>query len=313
MKKAFSVDSSFSDCDLIFLCCPVEINIQFLQQLSSILSKECIVTDVGSTKENIIEFAKTLESPVKFIGGHPMTGSDQSGYSAAKPHLFENAYYVLSPVNVEKSYIEKLYHFVQAIHALPIIIDPKQHDYITGAISHTPHLIASALVNLVQTLDTKEQFMHTLAAGGFKDITRIASSSPTMWKQICMTNHQNIVDILSAFKDNLLDIIHMIENKDEEALHNFFLQAKEYRDSFQDKTSPLVDSYALTVDVEDQPGIIAEIATLLSGEDINIKNIGIMNNREYTSGVLEIVFYDQTSRETSIHILQKMNYAVYKR
>jgi len=312
-EKVNNINEKFTDCDLIFLCCPVEINMHLIEKLATLVSNDCIITDVGSTKSTIIDFVRNSKLPIQFIGGHPMAGSDKSGYSASKTHLLENAYYILSPVNAMDENIKKLYNLIKIIGALPIIMDPYEHDFVTAAISHTPHLIASALVNVVKSLDTKDKLMHTLAAGGFKDITRIASSSPDMWKQICITNQKNIEEVLISYKKYIDYIITILKDNNEEALYSIFKNAKDYRDSFQDKTSPLMNYYALTVDVEDKPGIIAEIATILSREDINIKNIGIINNREYMNGVLEIIFEDEASREKSMLILNKMNYSVYKR
>lgn len=307
------INDSFSDCYIIFLCAPVNNNIEAMTSLISIISNNCIITDVGSTKKSIIDTAITLNCGQYFIGGHPMTGSEKSGIKAANKHLFENAYYILTPLSSTPEYkIETLHTLITEIGALPIIVNPKQHDFITATISHVPHIIASALVNTVKSLDSDNKHMHTLAAGGFKDITRIASSSPTMWQQICLSNNTFISEVIDHFQQQLNNFKDNIDTKNADEILSFFSSSRNYRNTFSDKNIGfIVKSYKVTVDVIDKPGIIAEIATILSNKNINIKNIGINNNREHEQGVLEIVFYDIDSQNKSIDILSKMNYKVY--
>ena len=120
-----------------------------------------------------------------------MAGSEKSGFSNSKAHLIENAYYILTPApGVSEDKVNAYRDFVESLRALPVILDYKEHDCITGTISHLPHIIASTLVNFVRDTDTKDELMKALAAGGFKDITRIASSSPVMWQQICLKNRK---------------------------------------------------------------------------------------------------------------------------
>ncbi|GMQ56837.1 prephenate dehydrogenase [Vallitalea sediminicola] len=307
------IDNNFSDCQIIFLCAPVENNIEALNKLLPIINKDCIITDVGSTKEKIIDAAINMNCDNCFIGGHPMAGSEKSGITAADSHLFENAYYILTPLPATTDdKITMLQTIITAIGALPIIVEPTNHDFITATISHVPHIIASTLVNLVSKLDTPDKHMHTLAAGGFKDITRIASSSPEMWQQICLTNNKQIINVIDRFQQELSLIKGYIDECNNKNIHSFFSASRDYRNSFSDKnTGFIMKSYKITVDIIDKPGIIAEIASLLSDNNINIKNIGINNNREHQEGVLEIIFYDLESQNKSIEILVGMNYKVY--
>ena len=137
---------------------------------------------------------------IHFIGGHPMAGSEKTGYKSAKAHLFENAFYILTPTpNVTKDMVDKMTELVKATGAVPIVLDPDYHDYTVAVISHMPHIIASALVNTVEELDDDNCYMHSLAAGGFKDITRIASSSPEVWSSIC-SDKGKILSVLKKFK-----------------------------------------------------------------------------------------------------------------
>lgn len=179
---ATTIDDNFANCNYLFLCAPVSCNTAYLKQIARYINEDSILTDVGSVKTSIHEEVHALGLDAYFIGGHPMAGSEKSGYVNSKAMLLENAYYILTPsdtVPLEK--VQKYTEFVTVLKALPVTLGYKEHDYITGTISHLPHIIAASLVNFVKESDTEEEWMKHLAAGGFKDITRIASSSPTMW------------------------------------------------------------------------------------------------------------------------------------
>jgi len=312
-----TIDEKFSDCDIIFLCTPVNLISDYVNQLLPYVNENCILTDVGSTKQAIMTDLKNLKSEKDFcfIGGHPMTGSEKAGYMASRGHLFENAYYILTPEDsTSQNQLEKLKKLIYSIEAIPLVISPEYHDLITAAISHVPHIIASSLVNMVKNLDNEDKYMNLLAAGGFKDITRIASSSPEIWHNICMTNQNNIRFVLDYFIQILKEFSSAIEEQKDEFIWNFFDSAKQYRKSFSDRSpGPLLKSYEIIVDVVDQPGIIANIAVLLSKHNINIKNIGIINNREHENGALQIIFDKEEDQKKSIKLLKDMNYNIYEK
>ena len=171
-----TVDERYRKCDYIFLCAPVECNASYLGLLKPYLKKGCILTDVGSTKTNIHKKVEELGLEEYFIGGHPMAGSEKTGIENAKALLLENAYYVLTPAaKVTGEMVERYRDLVASLKAIPLILTYEKHDYVTAAISHLPHIIASSLVNLVKDCDYEDGTMKKVAAGGFKDITRIAS------------------------------------------------------------------------------------------------------------------------------------------
>ena len=191
----------FKECDVIFLCTPVGFILEYAKKLSNIVKEDCVITDIGSTKRNIVEELKDLK--INFVGAHPMVGSERSGYNTSHDLLFENTYYILTENDNENS-VKKVKEVVNELKAIPVVIDYKKHDYIVAAISHVPHIIAAGLVNMVKELDDKEEHMKLLAAGGFKDITRIASSDPTMWENICTENKEEILNIESIYQKNLV-------------------------------------------------------------------------------------------------------------
>lgn len=221
----------FSKCDVIFLCAPVMTNVSYLKQLAPYIKKDCIITDVGSVKGNIYKAALELGLSYNFIGGHPMTGSEKTGYNNSDASLLEGAYYILTPtVDTPKEFTDWMAGFVKASGSYCEIMDYITHDLITAAISHCPHVIASSLVNLV-ALHDKDGIYGRLAAGGFKDITRISSSSPEMWQNICLTNSGCITNFLDEYIKSLEDIKNAIASNDSEKIIKFFEAAKEYRDN----------------------------------------------------------------------------------
>lgn len=307
------INAQFSDCDFLFLCAPVENNSANLLRLKKFLSPSCILTDVGSVKAGIHAQIEACGLAGQFIGGHPMAGSERTGFANSKARLLENAYYILTPSKeVPKDLITRYESLVTSIGAIPLILDAARHDYVTAAVSHLPHVIAASLVNLVKNSDSSEGTMKMIAAGGFKDITRIASSSPEMWQQICTTNGENISVLLTNYISDLLTIKKALDDKDSLALQNFFESARSYRDSFIDAASgPIKKVYSLYIDIADEPGALAAIATILALNGISIKNIGITHNREAQEGALRIEFYEESAIGLARSLLTSKGYLIY--
>ena len=268
--------ADFADCDCIFLCAPVIKNIAYLDKLLPYLSKDCLLTDVGSVKSDILAAVKEHGLCEQFVGGHPMTGSEKTGYESSTDHLLENAYYIITPTKkTAPEQIERIRRIALAIGALPLVLDYHEHDFSVAAISHLPHLVASSLVNLVHDNDSSDEIMKQLAAGGFKDITRIASSSPVMWEQICMTNTENILILLKRYIASLESICTALENRNGNAIYQMFEESGAYRSTFPNRgQGPIERDHSFSVDVLDEPGSISVLSAILAAKGISVKNIG---------------------------------------
>lgn len=310
-----SLENEFPECDLLFLCAPVLSNIAYLKELKPIIKDTCILTDVGSVKGNIHAAVEELGLEAQFIGGHPMTGSEKTGYLNSYALLMENAYYILTPTKLTpKRMISTLFYLVKGMGSIPILLDAKEHDMITAAISHVPHIIAAQLVNLVREADDEDEKMRSLAAGGFKDITRIASSSPVMWQNICLTNATDIKRLLDRYIEALQTTSDALAKLDGDYLYQMFDTAGEYRSAIPNKSVGIIKKlFEIYVDILDEAGAIATIATLLASNQISIKNIGIIHNREFEEGVLRIEFYDEPSQQKANALLARYNYKIYER
>lgn len=299
----------FRGSEIVFLCLPVQKIKSFLTELSSVIDNDTVVSDMGSTKEDICSTALSLGMAANFVGGHPMCGAEKSGYEAATATLFENAYYILIPTMENSAALAKVKNLIEGVKALPVLLDANEHDRIVAMISHLPHLAAVSLVNAVEKCDNG--YLHNLAAGGFKDLTRIASSSPEMWQDICVSNKDNILAGLDKVLFELGRFKERITGGG--STEDLFRAAKAYRDSFESgRKSEIVETYRITLDVEDRPGIIARVAAILAEQDINISNIGINNSREMEEGILEIRFYDKKSCDLSYDCLREQGYRVFK-
>lgn len=310
-----SIDDNFKRCDYIFLCAPAGFNTAYLKELLPYLHRELILTDVGSVKTPIHEEVTRLGLEEYFIGGHPMAGSEKSGFANSRPMLIENAYFILTPsAGIPQAKIDAYTAFAESLHSIPLVLDYQIHDQATGTISHLPQIIAASLVNFVRDTDTADELMKHLAAGGFKDITRIASSSPTMWQHICAQNKDNISRILGDYIHALTQAKALIDQGQTERIYDMFDHAGSYRDSMPDSSAGLIKkSFCIYCDIPDESGAIATIATILASNAINIKNVGIVHNREFEEGVLRIEFYDETSCGRAVTLLKRHRYVIYER
>jgi prephenate dehydrogenase len=218
IDKGFGYDcleEQISNIDLLFLCSPIKTIIHTIQKLSQCsLKNGCIITDVGSTKREIVAASSGLPSQVHFIGGHPMAGSEKSGPSAGDPLLFQNAIYALTPRHgTPTGIIEKLSKFLHDnLRCNTVLLDPDTHDTIVAATSHIPHLLAVMLVNHVRTMEKRVPGTIRMTAGGFRDMTRIASTPYPMWKDIFETNRDEIENQIDSCITALQDIKHRLSS-----------------------------------------------------------------------------------------------------
>ncbi|MCI0698191.1 prephenate dehydrogenase/arogenate dehydrogenase family protein [candidate division KSB1 bacterium] len=208
------------DADLVFLATPVGVILRLLPEVAKTVRPGTIVTDVGSTKSWIVEQAAQYFNGERcFIGGHPMAGGEKGGWENAEAHLFENAAYVLTPApNPPAHSLESLANLLQALGARIIILDPEEHDRLVAEVSHLPQLLAIALTNFIARHGEEEHEPRLqLAAGGFRDMTRIAASSFSIWQDILNSNRANIRQSLQEFIAVLQQLARDLNNDNLEA------------------------------------------------------------------------------------------------
>ncbi len=303
--------------DLIVLATPIWRLLELIRELGSnaagsikpgTLKRGTVITDVGSTKRHVLETAaKHLPDSVHFIGGHPMAGSEERGVGAADPLLFENAIYILTPGDdVPEPEVDRLGALAAQIGARPLVLPATQHDRVAAAISHLPQLLAVELVNSLDDLgDNKSHAVH-LAAGGFRDMTRIGSSPFDMWKDIFETNEDEILAALEKFIERLRA---RRGSFDSDALADAFTASSETRAVLpKDTKGFLTPLWELRVFVQDKPGMIADISGMLFQHSINIKDMGVVKVREGETGSVRLAFGSKQAAESALEILRDAGY-----
>ena len=280
--------------DVIILTLPIKQTIAFIKELANLdLKDSVIISDAGSTKSSIVATAEKCFAgkPVRFIGGHPMAGSHKTGAASADVNLFENAYYIFTPSSLTTpDTLEEMRDLLSGLHARFIEIDAEEHDRVTSQISHFPHILASGLMEQTASYAEEHEMARRFAAGGFRDMTRIAESEPGMWTSILLSNRDTIIERIEDFKDRLDEIGQAISKGDESQIWNFFNQAREQRQAMEiHKRGGVDSSFDLYVDVPDEEDVILRILELLRGT--SLVNIHINEeNREDVHGILQISF-----------------------
>ena len=317
--KAAGCKAAVREADLVVLSAPITSILQLMAEMAPHLKRGAYVTDVGSVKKPVVEFARevlTGENP--FFGGHPMAGSEKGGISNADPLLFESATYVLSPPgNVTTETFPATYpdfiNLIEDTGGRLLFLDADRHDRIAAVVSHLPQMLAVALMNFADEKNQEDDAFLRLAAGGFRDMTRIASSPFEMWRDIVIANNGPILETLAGFVTAIQNIRHRVALEDFEALEGAFKHSREARDSIPKNTKgflhPLSDIY---VYAEDKPGELFNIVRVVHEASLNIKDMELLKIREGTGGAFRISFSNDTAADMATRALNAANYTSYR-
>lgn len=242
-QAAVTIAEVMAQADIVVLAVPMGAMNEVMAQIAPHITTNMIITDVGSAKAQVVDAAqlhlgKTIG---QFVPGHPIAGTEKSGPEAAFASLYQDHRVVLTPTEkTDKSAHQQIKAMWAATGATVVDMSVEQHDKVLAATSHLPHILAFNLVNMLAQGDDVDEVLH-YAAGGFRDFSRIASSDPVMWRDICLTNSEAILDLLSQYQHTLRDIESAIKQQQGDALINAFQTAKQARDKrFNDPT--LIDN-----------------------------------------------------------------------
>lgn len=303
---ASSLSAALHEADIVFLCTPVSTIQTLLPQVALFIKPSAIVTDVGSTKNNIVATAKKyFRTKGIFVGGHPMAGSEGKGIDYADALMFQNATYVLCVERKQRKNITALTSLLHSIGARVLFLSAKEHDAVAAVISHLPQLIAVAMMTMAGKKNKTNPAYLQLAAGGFRDITRIASSPYEMWNDILSSNAGEIRKVLREFSSLLTRYEKDLRTqKTQSHFARRFREAKNLRDAIPKNSKgflhPLFEVY---VSVEDKPGVLARVTTALYKAGINIKDIELLKIRDGRGGTFRLSFDSKREAERAERIL----------
>lgn len=303
-----SLEKAIEKAGLVILAVPISAILELLPRVAKMARPETLITDMGSTKEAVVRLAaESLPKDVYFVGGHPMAGAEKKGLENADPFLFENVVYVLTRQGfIPDALLESFVDLIESIGARVMFLSPQSHDRIAAAVSHLPQILAVTLMNYVSRQNDKDHVYLKLAAGGFRDMTRVASSPFDMWKDICATNANHIRVAIDEFIGALQTIRDLISA---EELELKFLEAAQNRLAIPSDTRGFLrPHFDASVVVEDKPGQIAAISAILARKHINIKDIEILKVREGDAGTLRLAFESEAERKDGLQLLREYGF-----
>jgi prephenate dehydrogenase len=242
-----------------------------------------LVTDVGGVKASIVEAV----SDARFVGGHPMAGSEQEGVDGATPDLFEGATWVLTPTEgTDAAAFAQVRQIVGTLGAEVVALPPERHDELVAVVSHVPHLAAATLMSLADARSEEHRALLRLAAGGFRDMTRIAAGHPGIWPDICSDNRTAILAVLDDLTAALVRMREVVADDDRKELLATLEQARAARVNLPARFRTAADLSEVRIPVPDRPGVVADVAILAADLDVNIVDLEIAHSTEGPQGVL---------------------------
>jgi prephenate dehydrogenase len=274
-----------------------------------VVDDRSVVTDVGSAKAEVVRSAESVLGAA-FVGGHPMAGSERHGIEAADPELFEDAYWILTPTaRTSQSAYAAVTGLVQRLGAKPVAVDADVHDALVARLSHLPQLAASALVEVAASAGDREALLG-LAAGGFRDVTRIAASDPDLWLAILRTNRTAILEALNGLEGRLRGLREMLVGDRWDELRTFLERARTSRLELFAKPTFAGNPITLSMLVPDRPGVLAEVTTAAGELGANIEDLNIFHSTEGGRGRLEVVIAGESKAEELRNRLVELGYHV---
>ncbi len=307
-KKLDSIEDSLES-DLIFICLPVDESKNVFKSLIDKLKTGQILTDVCGVKSIFQEIWDQKKRDGFYIGGHPMTGKEKGGFENSDPLLFENCIYILNDSAKECPKIDSFTTILHQLGARITFLNPKVHDIIVASVSHLPQLVSVSLINSASLKDSDLNFFD-YAAGGFRDMTRIASSEFSIWEPVVFENKKNIIQAIDNFISNLEQIKTSIGKDNYKLVAEKFEAARIKRDEIPKSNKGFLHQiYDVFVYVKDEPGVISKISTALYNNNINIKDLELQKIREGSGGTFRFAFESEADAEKARTIIEKIGFS----
>jgi prephenate dehydrogenase len=293
--------------DLVVIATPIGTIADVFRALADAVSRDTVVTDTASIKEEIVAMAeRILSRPENFIGGHPMAGSERGGFASSRQDLFVNRPYFLTPTaTTSPDAFKKANWLVRTVGGRAIAVDPCEHDEIVAFNSHLPHLIAWALVKAAMERHAFEG-VASLSGGSFRDATRVALSSPSLWRDILGRNARNLKVAAEGFMAELKSLLELIE-RDPDAFVGEVARARDVRRAMTEPEGLAgAEAYEVEVIIANKPGELARVTTILGQNQVNIENLEIVHG--VGQGVLMIEVAGEESAQAAVAALRRAGY-----
>lgn len=300
---------------LVMIATPVSAIPEAFATIAPHLVAGAIVSDVGSTKARIVsQIEKDAVGGAYFIGGHPLAGGEQEGIEAARPDLYEGCVWFLCPTETtDPGAIRSLVRFVTGLGASVMSLDPARHDELVALTSHLPQLLASALMGFTRAIAESEGGPPLVAAGGFRDMTRIAASSPGLWVDILRENRSAVLGVLERFGEHLSSVRRLIEGGDWEGVEGVLSAASAARRTLAGKPGVAAEALvALAVPVPDEPGVLSTVTTTLGEAGVNIEDIDIVHSPSGGRGTLVLTLNGEESARLATKVLGEKGFVATK-
>jgi len=309
---AGSVEEAVKDAELVFIATPVGAIVDTFRRVAKSADSGTIVTDIGSTKAKTVgQISDAVQGDVHFVGGHPIAGSEKEGIDAAVANLFTGCLWVLTPTPATDAVAYRtLMNFITGLGARVISLDPSRHDEAMALTSHLPQLISSALMGFAADVSASPDGLPLLAAGGFKDMTRIAGSSPDLWLDIVRDNRPALLDVLRRFRAALATAEEGLEAEDWDQLGEMLRTAREAKIALSAR--PGVRSPELVeirIPVPDRSGVLAEVTNTLGEAGINIEDIDILHSPEGGRGVIYLSVAGRHSADSAFQAISQKGFS----
>jgi prephenate dehydrogenase len=303
---ARSIREAVMFADLVILSVPVTSIRKLLPSVAKYASAHAVVTDTGSVKGSIVQTAAKYFAEGIFVGGHPMAGTEFAGVEAAHPLLFENAYWILTPSRSARAASRQLTEFYGGLGARVLSMNADAHDSALAMLSHVPQLVAVALVNSAGNRHPESRNYVQLGAGGFRDLTRIASSPFSPWKEIIAENRREILRALGLFIGELRRY-HTMLSAGEGGLEGSFKSSANIRGKIpRGMKGFIVPPVEMTVFVSDRPGMLARLTAALARKSINLKDLELLKVREGSGGTFRLAFESERDRGRAKKVLKRI-------
>lgn len=289
-EVAPDLPAAVDDADLVVVAAPVGRTAGVV--VEALDAGAPIVTDVASVKAEIVGTVERTrrDRARRYVGGHPMAGSEQDGLDGADAEMFTGATWVLTPTPAtDPEAFERVRDFVASLGAEVLAVSPRHHDELVAVVSHVPQLAATTLMDVAARRGEEHATLLRLAAGGFRDMTRIAASHPAIWPDICVANRDAIVESLDDYLVALATVRALVANGDRTGLLELLERARAARRNLPVGTPPDVALVELRVPVPDRPGVLAEVTTAAGALGVNIVDLEIAHSAEGHGGVLVLV------------------------